>query len=103
MPALLPVNASIRAKKVGSLRLTVKDSHFDSSMLPLNADGRPKSACFLASVSHSAQEPPTYFEPSTGAEVIEPRRGRSAVERAIPRPWGLERLPQTGKDRSEKA
>ena len=29
--------------------------------------------------------------------------GRSAVERAIPRPRGLERLSQTGKGRSEKA
>src|SRR5450759_942444 len=72
VPALLPVNASMRLKKAESRSVTVNDSHFDSSILRLKTGGRPKSGCVLASVSQSAHDPPGSFFSGLGAAVIDP-------------------------------
>ena len=58
VPAAFPVNRSISSKNVLSLRVTVKESHFDSLMLRVKTSGRPKSSDFLASSSQRVQDPP---------------------------------------------
>src|SRR6266436_1360802 len=75
VPATLPVNFSISSKKIGSRIVTVNDSHFDSSTLLLNAEGRPNAASLAASVSHSFQAPSVLpsLPCNSAGRVIEPR------------------------------
>jgi hypothetical protein len=76
------VNFSISSKNVESRIVTVNDSHFESSTLPLKAEGLPNSACFFARVSHSAQEPsvsPSLAVNSAG-RVIDPRLEADVIE-----------------------
>jgi hypothetical protein len=60
--------------------VAVKDSHFDSLVLPLKADGLPKSEWSFASASQSAQESPSSLVPGLGGDVIDPRLEDAVID-----------------------
>ena len=80
VPALLPEKASINWKNLGSLQVTVKDSHFDSSTLSANSDGCPKSGSFLAIFSHRVHVPSALLLINFGARSIDPRLASAVIE-----------------------
>src|ERR1700722_19484190 len=79
-PGAFPVSSLIRLKKVGSWKVVVKETHFDSSMWSVKVAGWPQSGWRAGVFSHKAQEPPSCLPLRAGGESIEPRLEDSVMD-----------------------
>ncbi len=74
-PGTLPVRSPMSRKNVGSCRVVVKESHFDSSIWSVKLAGWPNCGRPAAIFSQRAQEPPSDFPCSAGARVHRAQTG----------------------------